>query len=267
MIGKKISHYSVAGKPGVGGHIQSVAVSSQASQTEGDMQNSQAQLTIEAQAIYSSIRQEILDQKGCQFRMIATALTFNAAVLAYANNASVGPLVYIAPIVMNVFALAIILDKALSIQRMVGYLQLMESDHTPRQWMWEYHLNQFRGISVTNGKSDSHRHHTYVRNVALMLFFLTVLSAALYFLGPEMQELRGQPTYSSVAEIYRVVGACIGMVVGFAITLIVGRWWQLVFGAYSSDSIRQRWYAAFDESKTKLEKEALARASKTSCAA
>jgi hypothetical protein len=82
---------------------------------------------IDSTAMYSSVRQEILDQKKCQFQLFAASATLTAAVLAYAGRADATPLVYVAPMLLNVLSLTIILDKAISIQRMVGYLQLMES--------------------------------------------------------------------------------------------------------------------------------------------
>ncbi len=100
------------------------------------------------------MRQEILDQKKCQFQLFGAALTLTAAVLAYAPTARSGPVVYIAPVVMNVLALTIILDKAVSIQRMVGYLQLMESEGSRFLWIWEYDLNLFRETSPKAVGSD-----------------------------------------------------------------------------------------------------------------
>ena len=96
---------------------------------------------IKGEAIYRSVREEILDQKRCQFQIFGAALTLSAAVLAYSASPNVSQFVCAAPMLMNVLTLTIILDKAVSIQRMVGYLQLMESILAPsRGWMWEYHL-------------------------------------------------------------------------------------------------------------------------------
>lgn len=82
------------------------------------------------ETIYGSIRQEVLDQKKCQFQMFGSAITVTAAILAYASSMRAGPIVYVVPVLMNVLALTIVLDKAVSIQRMVGYLQLMESQES-----------------------------------------------------------------------------------------------------------------------------------------
>ena len=95
--------------------------------------------SIDPLEIYKTIRQEILDQKKCQFHLFSISITVTSGILAYASTTKVGPIIYVAPIVMNILALTIIIDKALSIQRMVGYLQLMESETRKIKWMWEYH--------------------------------------------------------------------------------------------------------------------------------
>ena len=198
---------------------------------------------IPAQLIYGSVRQEILDQKRCQFQMFTTAVTVNAAVLAYAAEASsVGPFVYVAPVVMNVFALAMILDKALSIQRMVGYLQKMEKFGGESGWMWEYHLGKFRKVQLGDlGKPDSHRQHKYVRNVTLMLLLLSAFSIVLYRWGPEMAALRASSTWPAVAESYGAIFATLVATFGAMLVLAGRRWHQLIWGDYSSDSVRKRW--------------------------
>lgn len=203
---------------------------------------------INPEIIYRSVRQEILDQKKCQFQMFGAALTVTAAILAYANSTKAAPLVYVVPVLINVLALTIILDKALSIQRMVGYLQLMESGLSPRRWMWEYHLNLFREIPPASVGSDAQRKHTYIRNIALMLLTLNLVSSALYFLGPEAVALRAAPSYQSLREIY---GAIHLVVIVFNVVggVVVGRrWWQLVHGDFTSRSIRARWIEVFAKS-------------------
>lgn len=195
--------------------------------------------------IYSSVRQEILDQKKCQFQIFSAALTLTAAVLAYAGSARAGPLVYIAPVLMNVLALTIILEKAVSIQRMVGYLQLMEQDALKGPWMWEYHLNIFREEPPRVCGSESHRKHTYIRNVALMLLILSIVSSALCVWGPSAIELRQTPTYQSVREVYGAIYLLLGLLNTYGIWLAIHRWRQLVHGGYTTKAIADRWQRVF----------------------
>jgi len=81
---------------------------------------------VDPQFIYKTIREEVIDQKRCQFQLLSLSVTLTAGVLAYGTKADVAPLVFLAPLVMNVVAIVIILDKAVSVQRKVGYLHMME---------------------------------------------------------------------------------------------------------------------------------------------
>jgi len=191
--------------------------------------------------IYGSVRQEILDQKKCQFQLFGAALTLTAAVLAYAPSAKAGPVVYIAPVVMNVLALTIILDKATSVQRMVGYLQLMESEGSRYQWMWEYDLNLFREESPKPVGSESYRRHTYIRTVALMLLILSAGSSGLYGFGPEALALRQTPEFGPLREVYGAIHLLVLILNGWGWYISVRRWLQLVHGKFTSGAIRERW--------------------------
>ena len=66
--------------------------------------------------IYNSVRQEILEQKKCQFQMLRVALTFSAGIFAFSGTKDISPVFFMAPVVMNILALSIILDKATSIR-------------------------------------------------------------------------------------------------------------------------------------------------------
>lgn len=198
--------------------------------------------------IYDSVRQEILDQKKCQFQIFGAALTITAAVLAYAGSAKVGPLVYVAPVLMNVLALTIILEKAISIQRMVGYLQLMEQYTSVRQWMWEYHLNQFREEPGTSEGPESYRKHKYIRNVALMLVILSLVPTLLCILGPNAIELRQSPSYEGLREVYGAIYALLILLNLYGVGIAFRRWKQLVQGEYTSKAIRARWLRVINKS-------------------
>jgi len=197
---------------------------------------------IDKDAMYDSIRKEILDQKKCQFQLFAAAITLTAAILAYGAAAKVGPLVYTAPLLMNLLSLMIILDKAVSIQRMVGYLQLMEREELrDTTWMWEYHLNLFRAAPLTSEGSESYRKHGYVLKVAMMLLVLNVIASILYFAGPEAVTLRKSRDFVSVIEFYGFVHALVTVVNLLGFMLAIRRWRQLVNGPYTSKAIRCRW--------------------------
>jgi hypothetical protein len=148
------------------------------------MMNTSGTAGIDPSVMYKSVRDEILEQKKCQFNLFAASVTVNAAVLAYSAASKVGPLVYLAPIVLNILAVTIILDKAGSIQRMVGYLQLMENPSNKFLWMWEFHLRRYRAAPGRSEGFEGFRRHSYVVTVASMLLVLNLLCAALYFRGP-----------------------------------------------------------------------------------
>src|ERR1044071_5617669 len=76
--------------------------------------------------VYESIRDEILDQKRCQFQIFTVTATLAAAIIGLAAKDSQAAAAYIGPALMAVLALFMIFEKAISIQRKVGYLQLME---------------------------------------------------------------------------------------------------------------------------------------------
>lgn len=200
--------------------------------------------------IYSSVRQEILDQKKCQFQIFSAALTITAAVLAYAGSTKVGPLVYIAPVLMNVLALTLILEKAVSIQRMVGYLQLMEQNPSGGPWMWEFHLNLFRERPKEECGSESYRKHTYIRNVALMLVILSLVASLLCIWGPNAIELRQSQSYQGLQKVYGVMYALLALLNLYGIGLAIRRWKQLVHGEYTSKAIRERWNKVLNPSES-----------------
>ena len=191
--------------------------------------------------MYSSIRQEVLDQKKCQFSLFGVCVTMSAAALAFAGAGNVAPVVYVAPMLLNVLGLTIILDKATSIQRMVGYLQLMESKDDQSRWMWEYHLNLFRAESGTSEGKESHRQHKYVRMVAIILLFLNAFSAALYYWGPAALELRASPNYNGIKLVYWALHVAVGLINLYGIWIGWRRWTQMVRGEFTSIAIRKRW--------------------------
>lgn len=196
---------------------------------------------IDPTVMYSSIRQEVLDQKKCQFSLFGACVTLTAAVLAYAGTGRVTPVIYVAPMLLNVLGLTIILDKATSIQRMVGYLQLMESVADRTRWMWEYHLNLFRGLPGTVAGSESYRKHKYVRNVSLILLVLNAFAAALYGWGPTAVELRASEGYNQLREVYGAMHLAVALINVFGFSIAWRRWRQLVHGEFTSTAIRQRW--------------------------
>ncbi len=199
---------------------------------------------IDPETMYSTVRQEILDQKKCQFNLFGASITLTAAVLAYGAATSVGPLVYVAPILLNVLAATMILDKALSIQRMVGYLQLMESRYDDFVWMWEYHLNRYRKIAGGSCGPDTFRRHSYVITVALVLLVIDFLCAALYFAGPTSLALRSAPNWSDVAEFYGAVNLVVAALVLWGLAVTFTRWAQLMFGKFTGPAVEKRWLEA-----------------------
>jgi hypothetical protein len=189
--------------------------------------------------IYNSVRNEILEQKKCQFQMLGLALTFSGAIIAWKLPGDIS-YIFIVPMLMNVLALTIILDKAASIQRMVGYLQLMENDTTRDVWKWEYHLNAFRGFDVQKIESPNEdiekRKHKYIRNIAIMLLALNVISIFLY--GWRSSKLVNSTAVDITMHIIVLVMNLIGIIIFFT------KWFGLVHGGHTTTAIKERWLKA-----------------------
>lgn len=184
--------------------------------------------------VYGSIRQEILDQKKCQFQLFSMAVTVTAAILAYGAATQIGPLLYVAPMVLNLLALIVIIDKAISIQRKVGYLQIMEQGFTDRPWRWETHLDKFRtlrGVTLPPSSGES-RKHSYVSTIVLMLTILNFLCAGLCWFGPAPSTPARQIGWlDAFAFILLIAAPCLGFF----------KRQSLVRGENSTTSIIAKW--------------------------
>ena len=203
--------------------------------------------------VYRSVRQEILDQKRCQFQIFGAALTLSSAVLGYAALPHIGAFVYAAPMVMNVLTLTVILDKAVSIQRMVGYLQLMESTtQPPRGWMWEYHLNIFRELKGRSVGSEEHRKHVYIRSVSMILLLLNLVFFALYFWNADDVTPRNAQASFSVARLLGSVDSALIVLNVFGVYFAINRIWRLVHGPMTSRAVRHKWIVVFAEADARL---------------
>ena len=207
---------------------------------------------INSTVIYNSIRQEIMDVKKCQFNIFCVSITFTAAILAYAASTKVGPLVYIAPILMNVLCLTIILDKVVGIQRMVGYLQLMESGGISGDAMWEFHLSKFRELTGKSCGSEEFRKHKYIITVSSIILLINFLSGALYRWGPSAIALRNETDYYKVSEFYGAINLLVSALLALGVLLAIRKWWQLVFGIYTGKAIKDRWSQAIQASNEDL---------------
>ena len=201
---------------------------------------------ITPETMYNSVRQEVLDQKKCQFQLFGACVTLTAAILAYAATSAVSPSVYVAPILINALGCTIILDKAISIQRMVGYLQLMERKPGMCTWMWEYHLSKFRSLPGKSQGLEGFRRHKYVLTVASMLMTMNVLCAALYYWGPSAKALRTSEDFAQVAEFYGAVNLVVALFVLGGVGVTIGRWCQLMFGKSTGKAIGSRWVEAIE---------------------
>ncbi|ARN72635.1 hypothetical protein [Oceanicoccus sagamiensis] len=138
--------------------------------------------------IYQSIRDEIIDQKRCQFQLFSIALAVTSAVLAYAAATKVHSLVYITPMLLIELALIVIFDKAVTIQRKVGYLKKIEQNPDISLWRWETDLDNYRGHLAVNYQanlSGESRKHSYVTSVGVMMMVLALFCAGLFYFGPD----------------------------------------------------------------------------------
>ncbi|MGR3175415.1 MAG: hypothetical protein ACUZ8N_12570 [Candidatus Scalindua sp.] len=194
---------------------------------------------INKEIIYKTIREEILDQKKCQFQLISITATVTAAVLAYAAATKVGPLVYIAPMIMNVLSLVIILEKAITIQRKVGYLAMMEKYGSIDEWKWETNLEEYRAAPAQKCdiKISEKRKHKYVTHVSAMLVSLNAFCTALYFFGPVSIKPENEVIARALGWVDLVV---VGLLLA-GIVLVYMKRNSLVAGVNSSSAVLAKW--------------------------
>jgi hypothetical protein len=190
--------------------------------------------------IYGSIRQEILDQKKCQFQLFSMAVTVTAAILAYGEATDLGTHLYAAPMVLNLLALIIILEKAVSIQRKTGYLQMMEQGFEEGPWRWETHLDYFRslrGVKWERSRRES-RKHSYVTIVTLMLTVLNLLCAGLCWWDSNARTPERQKGWLDIVVLILLIA---GPVWGFV------KRQSLVSGENSTPAIIEKWHTVIRE--------------------
>lgn len=194
---------------------------------------------VDPQFLYQTIREEIIDQKRCQFQLLSLAVTVTAGVIAYGTGAGAPPPVYLAPLAMNVLAIVVILDKAVSIQRKVGYLQMMEENFNNFVWMWETQLDDFRKhVPQRAGvPGDPSRKHSYVTTVGLMLLGLNVICVFLYVAGPNALKWHGDnlPWLTGLSASVALLLLLFGCIAFFV------RRRNLVNGRHSGPQIQQTW--------------------------
>lgn len=221
--------------------------------------------------VYKSIREEVIEQKKCQFQILTAAITFTAAAWAFVSREMGNSLSYLAPIALDVGALIMILDKAKSIQRMVGYLQIMEMRSHKTTWKWEFSLDRFRGnaeidqqrekpapVPGDNNKREraelerntDKRKHSYITTVGVLLLVLSAFCVLFYALAlPSGEAQPQQPTEPTTRPLSAVLVTLVTRPffdLGFVAVLLGLVWFvcvrrQLTVGNYSSSKIRKRW--------------------------
>jgi hypothetical protein len=184
--------------------------------------------------VYSTIRDEILEQKKCQFQLFSVSVAVTSAILAYAAGAHLGRLVYIAPMLINVISLWMVLEKAISVQRKVGYLQLIEqtTDYRDREWSWETDLDRFREKQLPSKDVREAGKHKYVLQVSLLLLFLNGFCAALFFFGPDSRS-------NTVADGWINEFCLLVLVAGVVLATV--QWCSLAYGKNSTPAILRTW--------------------------
>jgi len=198
---------------------------------------------------------KFLTKKKCQFQIFSVAVAITSVVLAYALRDHAQGFALLAPIVMNTLALAIIADKAISIQRKVGYVQVMEegiplnnSGNFPSvtPWKWESHLEKYRG------SGDVKRNHSYLSLIGTMLLVLNLF--CLGFLGIILSEgnLFGvlteilsllEPNKKNFTSAFAVLTFLFGL--GFFLIKLC----SLIHGKNNSTKIKEKWIEIINESK------------------
>jgi len=177
-------------------------------------------------------------------------VTVTAAVFAYGTATTAEPPIYLAPLVMNVLAIIIIFDKAVSIQRKVGYLQLMEEHLDKYVWMWERQLDDFRKEVPERPRvpGDPSRKHSYVTTVGLMLLILNAISFFLFIATPSAWKwhIQNFPWLSLLTSIMVLAIFICGIIV-----FLLKRS-QLINGRHSGPQIRKIWERVLERWKLPL---------------
>lgn len=202
---------------------------------------------INPEITYQTIRDEIIDQKRCQFQLLSLAVTVTAAVFAYGTATTSEPLIYLAPLVMNVLAIVIIFDKAVSIQRKVGYLQWMEEHLNEYEWMWERQLDEFRrAVPERAGvPGDPSRKHSYVTTVGLILVILNAISCFLFIATPSSWKWHIQyfPWLSLLTSVIVLAIFVCGIIIFFL------KRSHIIKGRHSGPQISETWRRVLEQWK------------------
>jgi hypothetical protein len=192
---------------------------------------------VDPKFLYDTIRKEILDQKRCQFQIFSMTVAGTALILAYAVGSRAMSLVYLAPMVMNDLSLIIFLEKAISVQRKVGYLQMMEQHLEEYVWLWETQLEDFRAKVPLRSSTppDPARKYKYLTLVGLMLVGLNLLTALLFWLHLGVPDGVGAPW-----EVWAVRTLSVALFLLGPIALV---WYRnsLIGGRNSGPAIRKTW--------------------------
>jgi hypothetical protein len=202
---------------------------------------------VDPKLIYQTIREEILDQKRCQFQLLSLAVTVTVSVVAYGTAATAPPLVYLMPLVMNTVALVIIFDKAISIQRKVGYLQLMEEHLAQYVWMWERQLDEFRKAVPERPEvpGDPSRKHSYVTTVGLTLLSLNAICVFLFVAAPGAWKWHVDHfPWLSLGSGAIVLAVFVAGAISFGVKRS-----HLIRGRHSGPQIRETWKTVLDKWK------------------
>ncbi len=209
---------------------------------------------INPELTYRTIRDEILDQKRCQFQLLSLAVTVTALVLAYASTKPSEPSIYIAPVLMNVVAIIIIFDKAVSFQRKVGYLQIMEESLGEGVWKWESNLDNFRKVDPKNsddGKKSKHdetketdppRKQSYITTVGTLLVALNCICG--YLFSSEVNWWYPSTVYT----VQWVNTAIIAVLLIYGIGTFMRKRHHLIKGQHSGPQIRKIWESVLEKS-------------------
>lgn len=191
---------------------------------------------MDRRTVYEALRAEILDQRKCQFQMYTIAAGIAPAALLFADESGMGGVIFLGPLVFNLAALMMVLQKEVSIFRKVGYLQVLETHPKIQEWSWEMDIDAFRRNADQFAAQDTARHHTYAMMVCLFILMLSTGSGILYWFYPFTHNAPPISVYARGIFDTITIILC-----AFSFGFTGHHLYRLVRGADTSSAIHRKW--------------------------
>lgn len=191
---------------------------------------------------HGSLREELRGLKNCQVTFVTFAVTTAGAVLGLGSGIQGLPkaIVYLAPLLVLLPTWLIFFDKATSINRIVGYVRIIETVLLQPERLktfpgWENALAKYRGRQAelrpdTSNSRWNLRHMTKYHGI-IFLTYLLLVSTCLWLAWPETGTTIAAWWLWEALFVCSIITVCLNMRYLF----------QLSWGKYSSRATHQLW--------------------------